>query len=184
MTKRSQALTQKFILTVAVLGGFALFLSSCDRAPESTHRASRLDTTPETTPGPQVTAAAAGSFGNVYQVLVRNNCVDCHSPSGAATSQNGVGLDFSSRANMYSTLTSLSVTGATSAGICAGVRIVTPGNARSSYLAGVLIASYHSDDFGGVAGCTPYSVHLQDTNLSADDQQTLINWIQSGAPNN
>jgi hypothetical protein len=129
-------------------------------------------------------AAKSGSFSGVYQVLSSNNCVSCHSPGGAAHDISGVELDLSSQASAYQALTSASVSGVSSSGICAGVRIVAPGNPASSYLLGVLFSSYNTSDFGGVSGCQPYSGHLQDTNLTQAEQASLTTWIQNGAPNN
>jgi hypothetical protein len=80
-------------------------------------------------------------------------------------------------------LTALTVTGPIAGGACSSVKIVDPGNPSTSYLAGVLIQSYY-DNFNGLTGCQPYSVHLQDQNLSADEQSSLTTWITNGAANN
>ncbi len=132
----------------------------------------------------QQPTSIAPTFTNVYNNTLKSACVTCHDPSGAATVQNGVQLDFSTQATAYSTLTTKNVTGQTSSGICPGVHIVSAGNPATSYLAAVLFASYAKANFGGVTGCTPYSVHLQDQHLSSDEQATIIGWIQNGTLNN
>jgi hypothetical protein len=118
-------------------------------------------------------------FTAVYQALSSNNCISCHTPSGAAAASL-VQLDFTTEALAYSTLTTKTVSGTSSSGICGGVPIVVAGNSANSYLAAVLIASYAHSNFYK-SGCTPYSGHLSDTNISATEQQTILNWIQNGA---
>jgi hypothetical protein len=121
----------------------------------------------------------SSQFTAVYQTLNSNNCIGCHSSTGAATAA-GVQLDFSSQALAYATLTTKTVTGTSSSGICAGVPIIVAGNASSSYLVAVLIASAAHTNFYK-SGCTPYNGHLSDTNISPADQQAIMNWIQNGA---
>lgn len=121
------------------------------------------------------------SFTSIYtQVLVGQACVDCHSPGG---DNNGSQLDFSTQALAFSTLTNLKVTGATSVGTCGDVFIVgeTP---DTSFLAAVLFDDYYQDNFAGVAGCTPYNIHLSNQSLTDSEKANIIGWIQAGAPNN
>ncbi len=127
---------------------------------------------------------AVGTFGYVYQNTLKTACIECHVPSGAAYASHGVQLDFSTQDTAYSTLLAKNVTGSSSTGTCSGIRIVSPSTPASSYLAGVLISSYHISNFAGVSGCTPYANHLSDQNLSAEEQTSLIEWIQGGALNN
>lgn len=156
---------EKMILLSVFTAGL-LVLSSCGPQPETS-----------TTP-------ASGTFGSVYASFRSNNCIDCHSPGGAAYANNGVQLDFSTQANAYTTLIAKNVTGATSASICAGVKIVASANPSNSYLEAVLNQSYYRTNFAGVSGCTPYNVHLQDTHLTTSELTSLTSWIQSGAANN
>jgi hypothetical protein len=116
-------------------------------------------------------------------VTLKTACIECHVPTGAATVNNGVQLDFSTQALAYQTLTAKKVTGSTSSGICPNVSIVTAGDPTKSYLAAVLFAKYNATNFAGVSGCSPYSVHLQDQNISDAEQTSIINWITNGAKN-
>ncbi len=123
-------------------------------------------------------------FTTVYTDTLSTACLECHRPGGAATQTYGVELNFTSQATAYQTLTSLNVTGSSSTGICGGIRIVTPSSVEQSYLAGVLIESYHVNNFAGVSGCTPYSLHLSDQSLTDAEQSAIVSWIQHGALNN
>lgn len=133
--------------------------------------------TPTTTP-------ASGTFSAVYVDTLSKACIECHVPSGAATAQDGVQLDFSSPTQAYNSLLNSTVHGSRSVGTCGSVKIVTVSNATTSYLAGVLFSDYYKSNFGGVSGCTPYAVHLQDQSLSADEKASIISWIKGGALNN
>lgn len=130
------------------------------------------------------TTPTSGTFASVYSILLSNNCNECHIPTGAATTNNHVTLNFTSATTAYTTLTQNSVTGASSTGTCGTVKIVSAGSLSKSYLIGVLVQSYNISNFAGVTGCTPYSTHLQDTHLSSSDQTSLTTWIQNGALNN
>ncbi|MCB0365170.1 MAG: hypothetical protein H6624_18910 [Bdellovibrionaceae bacterium] len=123
-------------------------------------------------------------FSSIYTNILRfHNCHSCHSPGGSAYDTDGVQLDFSTQALAHSTLTTKNVTGATSVGTCGSVKIVntTP---QTSFLAGVLFSTYHISNFAGVSGCTPYSVHLSDQNLSSSEETAIVDWINAGAQNN
>ncbi|MCB9025054.1 MAG: hypothetical protein H6625_01945 [Bdellovibrionaceae bacterium] len=127
--------------------------------------------------------SATPSFTNIYNNVLSQSCVGCHAPGGDAYDNDGVLLNFSTQTTSYSSLTSLNVTGASSIGTCGGIPIVgnTP---ETSYLVGVLFDDYHQNNFAGVSGCTPYSVHLSNQNLSASEKSEIINWITAGASNN
>lgn len=127
---------------------------------------------------------ASGTFSYVYQKTLSTACIECHVPSGAATQLYGVQLDFTLQATAYQTLTSSMVSGQSSVGACSSVRIVASGSPQTSFLAGVLFTDYFTTNFAGVAGCTPYSAHLNDQNLSDAEKASIISWIQNGAPNN
>jgi hypothetical protein len=130
---------------------------------------------PETTP-----TYTSGTFSSVYNVTLKTACIQCHVSPGI----NGVKLDFSTQALAYQTLLASKVTGNTTSGICPNVSIVVAGNVSKSYLAAVLIAKYNTPNFSSVSGCSPYSVHLQDQNLSAAEQTSLTDWISGGALDN
>lgn len=133
--------------------------------------------------GKQEESYTSGTFTAVYnQTIKGQNCIECHAPGGSAANL-GVGLDFTSQATTYQTLLSETVSGAGSSG-CATLRIVAPGSPSTSYLVPVLIASYATNGFGGRTGCQPINTHHSLVNMSADEQSSLIAWIQGGAPNN
>ena len=156
------ARTSLLVLTLAL----PFFLTDCGKIPG-------LDGTP-----------ASGTFGSVYRTITTANCTQCHVPGGAATTDSGVQLDFTSQATAYSTLTSLNVTATSSKNICNGVKIVKSGEPAKSYFAAVLISTYNTSNFAGVTGCTPYNVHLENQNLSEAEKTSIVSWIQNGAPNN
>lgn len=133
--------------------------------------------------GNKTSGPASGTFGHVYQTIKTSNCVECHNPTGAAKKDSGVDLDFTTQATAFAGLSANVVTGATSKTICLNVKLVTAGDVTKSYVAAVLISDYNKDNFGGKAGCKPYTVHLQDTNLRADEKTSLVNWITAGAKN-
>ncbi len=122
-------------------------------------------------------------FTTVYANTIGTTCTECHVPGGAATSD-GVQLDFTTQVTAYATLTTLNTTGASSTGICGGVKIVTASSVENSYLAGVLIEGYHTNNFAGVSGCLPYSAHLTDQSLTDAEKSAIVSWIQHGALNN
>ena len=132
---------------------------------------------------PDTTTPASGTFGSVYVALKSNNCTECHVPGGAATVA-GAQLDFTTQSTAYTTLLSKSVSATSSIGTCGSAKIVTAGDVSKSYLAAVLISSYSTSNFAGVTGCTPYSAHLTDTNMSAAEKTSVTDWIKNGALNN
>lgn len=123
-------------------------------------------------------------FASVYGAVLSTACVECHNPSGMATVNYNVQLNFMNKAAAYTSLMESSVNGATSTGTCGPVRIVVPGQPQNSYLIGTLIQRYASGNFGGVAGCTPYAGHYTIINLTSTQQTGLIGWVQDGAQNN
>ncbi|MCC7404443.1 MAG: hypothetical protein IT288_08600 [Bdellovibrionales bacterium] len=150
-----------------VVAGLILALWSCseDTKPNST------DTT---------------KFTSIYTNIIRfHNCHSCHAPGGQVFDNptDPVELNFSTEDLAYSTLTSKNVAGPTSKGTCTGIKIVntTP---QTSFLAGVLFSEYNTANFAGVTGCTPYSVHLSDQNLSSSEKSAIVTWINNGAPRN
>jgi hypothetical protein len=125
-------------------------------------------------------------FSSIYPNIIRfHNCHSCHAPGGQVYDNptDPVELNFSTEDLAYSTLTSKTVAGPTSKGTCGGIKIVntTP---QTSFLAGVLFSDYNAANFGGVSGCTPYSVHLSDQNLSTSERDAIVTWINNGAPRN
>lgn len=148
-----------------VVAGLILALWSCseDTKPNST------DTT---------------KFTSIYTNIIRfHNCHSCHAPGGSAYDTDGVQLNFSTEDLAHSTLTTKFVTGNTSVGTCGAVRIVNT-SPQTSFLAGVLFSEYNTANFAGVTGCTPYSVHLSDQNLSTSEKDAIVTWINNGAPRN
>ena len=129
--------------------------------------------------GPDTTAVSP-TLTSLYSNVFSQNCIVCHVPGGAS---NGSTLDFSSITTAYQTLLSAHVSGTSTAGACASVRIVTPSHPETSYLEAVLDASYAKANFVQT-GCTPYAVHLQNTNLSSAELSALSAWISNGAANN
>lgn len=137
-----------------------------------------------TAPTTSTPTAASGTFTNVYTTVLQTACIECHVPGGAATVNNGVTLDFTTQQTAYTTLTTNTVSATDTKTECAGVKIVVPGNANSSYLAAVLFSDIDTANFGGVTGCTPYNVHQQDQSISASERTSILAWINGGALNN
>ena len=133
--------------------------------------------------GQNQSAAPAGSFRDVYDILKKSNCTECHVPSSATWKEDGVRLDFSTAKDAYGTLTKNVVTANSSKAICKDVKIVTPGKVDKSYLLGVLDKEVYRDDFAGKKGCTPYGTHLTDTRLSDEQLSSIRKWIENGAKN-
>lgn len=162
-TIKAPMVKSRFLNLTTIILGAALALAGCSKKTDSLE---------------------VGTFGYVYQNTLKTACIECHVPSGAAYASHGVLLDFSTQDTAYSTLLAKNVTGSSSTGTCSGIRIVSPSTPTSSYILGVLISSYHINNFAGVSGCTPYANHLSDQNLSSEEQTSLIQWIQGGALNN
>ncbi len=123
------------------------------------------------------------TFATVYTETLSTSCVACHDTPGSGA-QNGAGLNFSSQALAYSTLTAGNVTATTSVGTCGSVRLVVASSPSTSYLLGTIIQGYSSSSFAGVTNCTPYAGHFSSLNLSSTQQNNLVSWIQGGAQNN
>ncbi len=132
-----------------------------------------------TAAGANVTA----SFASIYTNVLSTACIQCHVPGTPATNS-GVTLDFRSAASAFSTLRSSTASGGSSVGTCGTVPIITAGAANQSYLAGVLFADYHTANFAGHNGCTPYATHLQNQNLNSNEEVAIVGWINTGAANN
>ncbi|MBI5139028.1 hypothetical protein HZA26_00220 [Candidatus Nomurabacteria bacterium] len=133
-------------------------------------------------PAPSTTT---GTFTDVYNTIKTANCMECHSPTGAAKVNSGVQLDFSTQTTSYSTLTNNHVVTATDIiGTCGTAKLVIAGSPDTSYLAAVLISKYNVTNFAGILGCTPYTVHLTDQHITDSDQSSIIDWIKNGALNN
>lgn len=130
------------------------------------------------------TSLTPGTFASVYSILKSHNCTECHIPTGAATIDSGVKLDFTSQTSAFTTLTTSTVSGSSGINSCTGVKIVVPNSPSTSYLAAVLFSKYSISDFGGKSGCIPDNSHLTQNNLSTADQSSIIDWIQNGAKNN
>lgn len=122
-------------------------------------------------------------FSQVYSETLAPACAQCHQPGGSATVDYGVNLDFSSRATAFSTLQG-EVASVTSRGQCGGVRLVSAGAYKNSYLAAEISRDYTNSNFGGVAGCIPSVFHYSVINLSQNQIDGVISWIQAGAANN
>lgn len=160
----------------------ACFLSSCSQSPAP--KAGITDDIIQIGTEGDENLESGGTFTVVYKRTLAVACVECHNPSGMATVNYNVQLNFADRAAAYTTLLASTVNGVTSTGICGPVRIVNPGNPKLSYLLGTLIQNYGVPDFGGVPNCVPYSGHFQMLNLSAEQKANLVSWIQGGALDN
>lgn len=125
----------------------------------------------------------SGTFSSIYTTTLSSACIQCHVPTGAVYTVNGVPLDFTSKDSAYKTLTYSKASG-NSSNICNNVPIVKKGDPKNSYLVAVLFSDYSTNDFAGQAGCIPYNVHHQDQNLSASEKASIIKWITDGALNN
>ena len=122
-----------------------------------------------------------GTFTYIYSKTLRTACVECHVSGGA---QNGVNFDFSTQALAYQSFSGSTAQGSSSIGTCGGIKNVNPGSAATSYLLGVINAAYHTNNFAGVGGCTPYAGHLSDQHLTSAEQDSIVTWITNGALNN
>lgn len=129
------------------------------------------------------TFTAAPTFSRVYSQTLSSACVECHQPGSAASSDYGVELDFTSQSAAYTTLQG-TVASATSRGQCGGVQLVAAGSPKTSYLVAEIAQSYATPDFGGASGCVPAAVHYSTINLSPEQINEVVGWIQSGAQNN
>lgn len=147
----------------AALAVFAFSLADCGQIPLST-------------------SPASGTFGSVYQSIQTSGCVECHAPGGSATLSNST-LDFTSQASAYSSLIAASATSGGSN--CASLKDVVAGSPSTSYMLGALITAYR-DNFSTATGttCQPTNSHGLTVALSAEEQASLVAWIQNGALNN
>ncbi len=111
---------------------------------------------------------------------------ECHIPTGAATVNSGVRVDFTSQVTAYTTLTGTSsVQGAVSKGNCSTVKLGVASSPSTSYLTGALFSDYTKNNFAGVTGCTPYySAHVSSFNISDSQESSITSWMKSGALNN
>lgn len=129
--------------------------------------------------------ALAPTYSSLYANVFSKRCAECHRPGGSANSA-GAQLDFSSAASGYSTMVNQSVSGITSASVCSSAKIVV-GNVNSSYILATFFSGYGlgSNNWGGIAGCTPYDHTAFQTSVpSGAEKSALIQWISSGAANN
>lgn len=125
-----------------------------------------------------------GTFTDIYTNTISTGCVQCHQPGGTATADNNVQLDFTSQASAFSGLTSENVNGSISAPKCPSVPLVVSADPTDSYLMGTLFPDYYKDsNFDNSANCAPYQ-HGGQVNLSADEKNSILLWIQNGIPNN
>jgi hypothetical protein len=130
----------------------------------------------------------SGTFSAIYQNTIQSECIQCHEPGQSSGVQAGTSLDFTSQSQAYATLTSgsTSVVSATDAGGCIGAAIIVGGNPGQSYFAATLFTDWAQKySNASFPNCDPYShvVH-QNLNLSADEENSIIAWIQNGAQNN
>jgi hypothetical protein len=132
----------------------------------------------------EATGPASGTFGHVYKAIKSNNCDECHVPTGAATVNSNVQLDFTSQTTAYTTLMNTTVTGGASVGTCGAVKNVTASDPTKSYFAGIMVPAYRMDNFAGATGCLPVNTHIEQYSFSGDEQTSLTNWIKNGALNN
>jgi hypothetical protein len=128
-------------------------------------------------------SSSSGTFSNIYKNTFKKACIECHVPSGAATIDNRVKLDFTTQDLAYSTLISSKVSGMIGSGTCGSANLIVAGDAKQSYLLAVLDAKYNSVNFAGITDCSPYSVHLQDQSLSESELSSIATWITNGAKN-
>lgn len=166
------------VILLVLLVGAIFDLTACSRATQ--HPVAPVQ--PE-----QVQFAddlGSSNFSSVYASTLSTACVECHNPSGMATVNYNVQLNFMNKTAAFTSLTESSVNGATSAGTCGPVKIVVPGQPANSYLIGTLIQRYANGNFGGVGGCTPYAGHYSIINLTSSQQTGLVGWVQDGALDN
>jgi hypothetical protein len=128
----------------------------------------------------KTSSPAPGTFGAVYAAFNSNNCVQCHYPRGSATTDKGTVVDFTSQATAYNTL--FGNVAASDATGCSSVPIVSKSNPKGSYLPFILFSDYTGQTF--TSSCTPLASHQENGHFSADDESSILQWIQSGAPNN
>ncbi len=142
-------------LSLTVVGGaFLLTLSGCTPNTEST------------------------TFKTVYNDVLSQSCVTCHSPGGQG-SQNGATLDFTDQTTSYRTIFS-NVSGASSSG-CTGFKNIVAGSPSTSYLLAVEDSSYNTTS----GSCTPITTHLNSIGvISAGKQAEIVSWVNAGALNN
>ena len=131
--------------------------------------------------GQNFPSAPEGSFQKVYEILKKSNCNECHVQTAATWKEDKVFLDFAAAKTAYKTLTSTTVMGPSSKNICKGVKNVTASNVEKSYMAAVLDDKIPQENFGGVKGCTPYTTHHTNTNLSDAQKSSIKKWISNGA---
>lgn len=152
----------QFALTISL--AIAQLLSSC--STEET-----VDNVTSTTP----------TYTTLYDSVFKY-CADCHSPDGAED----IGIDFSQMQASYDAMYNKtpSEAGATAPTACQSVKLINPGQAQQSILAGTIVASY-SGNFDD-ASCVPsLSIHETENALpSTSLQESVVNWINAGASYN
>jgi len=125
---------------------------------------------------------APGTFGSVYQVTLKTACIECHTPSTAATLNNGVVLDLTSQTTAYNTFFGF-VVGRVAKGSCGAVRLVVAGSTSTSYLPAALFSDFRTGvNMTGTPACQPHTID-HNLNLSSAEKQSLLDWITSGAKN-
>ncbi len=133
--------------------------------------------------GERGTDSVEPTFSSLYANYFSSACVQCHSP-GTDAYDDGVLFDFTTQESAYDSLLSRTVTSPSNPGLCLGVKIVDAGNAKNSYLTGVLLGSYNTNNFAGVSGCRPDQGHINRNDFPSSAQSALLNWINEGAQNN
>ncbi len=157
-------------LSLVVLSLLLLTLANCGKIEEAA----------------KTVEPAAGTFTYIYTKTLKTECIECHTPTGAATLEKRVAIDFTTQALAYKTLTEGLVAATDTVLICPNVKLVASGSPSTSYLAGLLLTEYYkSNDFADVSGCAPDSVHTEKKNaLSTVEKTSIADWITNGAKNN
>jgi hypothetical protein len=124
----------------------------------------------------------SGTFTDIYTNTLSGQCVACHQPGSSNNDEST--LDFTSQANAFTTLTTGTVVGEQKAPTCGKMPLVIANDPADSYLMGTLFADYYKgSNFNNDADCAPYQ-HGQQVQLSDDEKNSMLQWIQNGLPNN
>lgn len=118
------------------------------------------------------------SYTTLYDSVFKY-CADCHSPDGAED----IGIDFSQMQASYDAMynKSASESGVTAPSDCQSLKLINPGQAQKSVVAGGIVASY-SGNFDDDSCVPSLSIHESENALpSTSLQESVVNWINAGA---
>lgn len=139
--------------------------------------------------GKTTTTPASGTFGSVYSIIQGANCTQCHAPNGgSAKTGDSTAIDFTSQTTAYNTLTGNAKVVGSNASTCNNVLLVDT-TAAQSYLAYAFLQAsdpthYGTPSYTKQPGCVPATVAGHNVNISADEEASIVAWINAGAPNN